>query len=135
MSNWHSHPLRVVALMAETTPEERLTLITPFLQKEDAVWALIRQNQLMHEETQMLSQQLQTLQNENRLLRQQIQVPKKQLLGKRVRSALPSDDAKTKPKDTVHKKACITPTESETNTYAQTLLSLAVPMQTANGDK
>jgi hypothetical protein len=39
MSNWHSNPLRVIALMTETTPEERESLTTPILAKDDAIWA------------------------------------------------------------------------------------------------
>jgi hypothetical protein len=119
MSNWHSNPLRVIALMTKTTSEERESLATPILAKDDAIWALMRQNQLMHEENQILRQQLQTLQNENKLLREQ--KPKHTLLGKRPRDSTTTSETKhtesrQKRKDT-----------HEANSYAQTLLSLATP--------
>ena len=134
MLNWHSNPLRVVALMSETSPDERLALTAPLLQKEDAVWILMRQNQLMHEENQMLAQQIQALQNENQLLRQQSPRNEKPLLGKRMRQAN-GTHTKLTVATSHHKNTTTTESDEPTNTYAQTLLSLAVPAQTTSGSK
>ena len=65
-NGWHSNPLRVVALMTDTTPKERADACLAFpMSNTDVVWALMRQNQLMQDENRLLRKKLHSLQEEN----------------------------------------------------------------------
>ena len=65
--DWHSNPLRVVALLTDTTCEQRamdVMCLHP-LSGTDMLWTLMRQNQLMQEENRALRKKMRSLQDEN----------------------------------------------------------------------
>ena len=66
-NDWHSNPLRVVALLTDTTCEQRtadVMCVHP-MSGTDVMWALMRQNQLMQEEIRTLRKKMRSLQEEN----------------------------------------------------------------------
>ena len=71
--DWHSNPLRVVALLSDTTCEQRAAevLCAHPLSSSDVMWALMRQNQLMQEENQALRKKMRSLQEDMRRLREE----------------------------------------------------------------
>jgi hypothetical protein len=66
-NDWHSNPLRVIAMMTDITCEQRATEVRSVhpLSGTDVIWALMRQNQLMQEENRLLRKKSQSLQEEN----------------------------------------------------------------------
>ena len=65
-NGWHSNPLRVVALMTDTSPKDRAEVCVAFpMTNTDVLWALMRQNQLMQDENRALRKKLHALQEEN----------------------------------------------------------------------
>jgi hypothetical protein len=72
-NDWHSNPLRVVALMSDTTCEQRALEVRCAhpLSTNDVIWALMRQNQLMQEENRALRKKMLSLQEDMRSLREE----------------------------------------------------------------
>jgi len=72
-NDWHANPLRVVALLTDTTCEQRAAEVRCAhpLPSNDLMWALMRQNQLMQEETQALRKKMRSLQEDMRRLREE----------------------------------------------------------------